>query len=309
MKKRYLFIVVAMAFIAAPAFTETITLQQGPTYSGTSDTHIVSWDGSENQLTRKDDGSNGGSGTAFAGGAPQNAGGHSFIEEGDYTTPHGATPLTADSKCILIKFDVSPVKAVTSAKIGLYYWFSRNGGDAAKEKSGTSQIKHKVNVNRILKDWARGNGGIAGGVDGTDAADNTGGVTWNSTGYEVWQAMGVEGPEDIAPTESVTEYDPAVGGWVWFDVTASAKLWVSDPSKNFGVKIGQEVYDASKFLAPDLKLPNGKMVFRGAPVAVQTDFTSGAYDFVSSSNKDHKDLRPKLVVEGTSSATSWEIFQ
>lgn len=305
MKKGYLFIVVALAFVAVPAFSETITLQQGVNYWGTSDCHIVSWDGSENQLVRAADGSNAGDGSAFAGGAPQNTGGHQFIEEGDYGS---GTPLYNDSKCILIKFDLSGVKAVTSAKIGLYYWYERSTGTDATEKSGTKKDKNTLSVNRILKDWARGNGGIAGGVDGTDQKDNTGGVTWNSTGYEIWQAMGVEGPEDIAPTDSTTIFDPAVGGWVWFDVTACAKYWMANPDKNFGVKIGQEVYPA-KFNDPDLKLPNGKMVYKGAPVTTQTSFVPGAHDFVSSSNTTKKALRPQLVIEGTSSASSWEIFQ
>jgi len=311
MKKGYLFIAVALAFIAAPAYSETITLQQGANYWGTSDCHIFSYDGNQNQMVRKADGSNGGNGTATAttGGYPQNTGGWDYIEEGDYTVPHPTTPLIDDSKCILIKFDLSGVKAVTSAKLGIYYWFERNGGDVTKEKSGTSQIKHTLNVNRLLKDWGMGSGGGNGvGVDGSDQKDNAGSATWNSTGYEFWQAIGAEGPEDIAPTETTTVFDPAVGGWVWFDVTASAKFWVATPNKNFGVKIGQEVYPA-KFNDPDLTLPNGKKVYKGAPVTTQTDFVSGAYDFVSSSNKGKPALRPQLVIEGTSSASSWEIFQ
>lgn len=308
MKKGYLFIAVALAFIAAPAFSETITLQQGVNYWGTSDCHIFSYDGAQNQLVRTADGSNGGNGkgTATTGANPQNTGGWDYIEEGDYGSPY---PLYEDSKCIMIRFDVSALKAVTSAKIGLYYWFERSTGAIATEKSGTKKDKHTLNVNRVLKDWGMGSGGGNGvGVDGSDQKDNTGSVTWNSTGYELWQAMGAEGPEDIAPTESTTVFDPAVGGWVWFDVTASAKLWVADQSKNFGVKIGQEVYPA-KFNDPDLKLPNGRMVYKGAPVTLSTAFYPGAHDFVSSSNKGKPTLRPQLVVEGTSSASSWEIFQ
>ncbi|MDX9754354.1 MAG: hypothetical protein RBU29_10360 [bacterium] len=308
--KNTFFVIALLALVVSPAFTETITLQQGPAYSGTADTHIISWDGNQNQLVRKADGTNGGNGgtTATTGGNPQNAGGWDYIEEGDY----GSTaPLYDDSKCILIKFDVTSVAAVSNAKIGLYYWFERSTGSSATEKSGTKKTAHVLNVNRILKPWARGNGGANGvGVDGTDTPDNTGAVTWNSTGYDLWQAMGAEGPEDIAPTESTTEFDPAVGGWVWFDVTESVKFWVANPGKNFGVKIGQEVYpDPSAFLAPDLTLPNGKKVYSKAPVAQPTGFVPGAHDFVSSSNAGKPELRPQLVVEGTSFTTSWELFQ
>ncbi len=308
MKRGIVLLPFALALLAAPAFTETIELQQGVNnYSGTQDAHIISWDGSENQLIRKDDGSNGGNGTALAGGNPQNAGSHTFIEEGDYGS---GTGLVDDSKCILIQFDLSGISAknVTRAKIGLYYWYERSTGSDATEMSGTKKAINTLYVNRILKKWAQGTSTTGGGVDGDETADNTGEVTWNSTGFELWQAMGAEGPADIAPTESVTLFDPAVGGWTWFDVTQSVRMWLADPASNNGVKIGQEAYPAV-FLEPDLTLADGTVVYRAAPTATPTGFVGGAHDFISSENTGHADLRPKLVLEGASSASDWEIFE
>ncbi len=294
----------ALCIIAAPAFS--IELQQGVNgYEGTADTHIVSWDGNQNQLIRLADGSNGGngSGTATTGGDPQNAGGHNFLEEGDYGDP---APLYEDSKCILIKFDLTNISGnVSSAKIGLYYWYERSTGSDATELSGTKKAAHALYVNRILKDWAEGDTNT--GVDGSDAPDNSGLVSWNSTGYELWQAMGVEGPEDIAPTESTTQFDPAVGGWTWFDVTESVKFWLANPDKNFGVKIGQEEYPVNA-KAPDLTLPDGTVVYSAGPTDTPTGFQAGAHDFVSSENS-MVDLRPKLVIEGASNAIDWELMK
>jgi hypothetical protein len=302
---------VALALIALPAFTQTVELQQGVNgYEGTQDTHIISWDGSENQLVRLADGSNGGNGSTSppAGGNPQNAGGHIFIEEGDYGS--GDFTLYDDSKVILIKFDLTGVTGTaTSAQIGLYYWWERSSGSEGTEGSGTKETPHTLYVNRILKPWAEGD--AAEGVDGTDAPDNSGAVTWNSTGFELWQAMGAEGPEDIAPPESETVFDPAVGGWTWFDVTESVNMWLADPSSNNGVKISQEAYPET-FLDPDLTLPDGTVVYSAGPTDSPTGFAAGAHDFISSENTDHPDLRPKLVMEGvsmSSSAGDWELFR
>jgi hypothetical protein len=306
MKSIKLLFPLALALIAAPAFA--LELQNGVNgYEGTADTHIVSWDGNQNQLVRLADGSNGGNGggTATTGGDPQNPGGHTFLEEGDYGS--GDFTLYDDSKCILIKFDLTGVdaKSVTSAKIGLYYWYERSTGSDATEGSGTKKTPHVLNVNRILKPW--GEGDDTSGVDGADAPDNSGPVTWNSTGSELWQAMGAEGPADIAPTESQTLFDPAVGGWTWFDVTASARKWLADPSTNNGVKIGQELYPVGA-LEPDLTLANGKVVYSGHPTGNPTGFAAGAHDFVSSENS-MTELRPKLVLEGASDAANWELFK
>jgi len=296
----------ALCLIAAPAFSASIELQQGINgYEGTADTHIISYDGNQNQLIRLADGSNGGNdgGTASTGGDPQNIGGHSFIEEGDYGSD---APLYDDSKVILIKFDLNNISGdVSVAKIGLYYWYERSTGSDATELSGTKKTAHPLNVNRILKDWAEGD--TDEGVDGSDAADNSGLVTWNSTGYELWQAIGVEGPEDIAPTESTTQFDPAVGGWIWFDVTESVKFWIENPDKNFGIKIGQEAYPENA-KTPDLTLPDGTVVYSAGPTDTPSGFEAGAHDFVSSEN-DMADLRPKLVIDGASNAIDWELMK
>lgn len=308
MKKSQVLLVAALALVAAPAFSATIELQQGANgYTGTQDCHIVSWDGNQNQLVRLADGKNGGNGgaTATTGGHPQNTGGHVFIEEGDYGTDY---PLYDDSKCILIKFDMTSVpKNFSSAKIGLYYWYERSTGSDATEGSGTKKNPHTLNVFRVLKKWEQGKGGASSGVDGDDAADNSGVVTWNSTGFELWQAMGAEGPADIAPPDSQTYFDPAKTGWVWFDVTPSARIWVADPSKNNGVKISQEMYPyAAK--EPDLTLASGAKVYKGHPTGSPTGFVGGAYNFISSENS-RAALRPKMVVEGASDAGNWELFR
>lgn len=313
MRKVHVAIVAALALVALPAFTQTIELQQGVNgYEGTQDAHIISWDGNQNQLIRKDDGTNGGNGgaTPTTGGNPQNAGSWIFIEEGDYGTSTEPT-LRDDSKVILIQFDLSGIDAggALDAQIGLYYWFERSTGNQNTEKSGTKKTPHNLYVNRILKPWAQGTSTTAGGVDGDDTPDNSGEVTWNSTGFELWQAMGAEGPEDIAPTESVTFFDPAVGGWTWFNVTDSVNLWLADPSTNHGVKISQEMYP-EEFLEPDLVLPDGKVVYRGAPVAQSSGFVGGAHNFISSENTN-AELRPKLVINLgiKSNSDNWELFQ
>ncbi|MGC9328211.1 MAG: hypothetical protein ACP5I1_11295 [Candidatus Hinthialibacter sp.] len=294
----------ALALIALPAFTQTVELQQGVNgYEGTKDAHIISWDGSENQLSRNADGSNPG-----AGGNPQNIGGWIFIEQGDYGSEDFA--LYNDSKVILIEFDLTGVTGTaSSAQLGLYYWYERSTGDQAVEGSGTKKTPHTLYVNRILKPWGEGTG--SGNADGADTPDNSGAVTWNSTGFELWQAIGAEGPEDIAPPESEIVFDPAVGGWTWFDVTESVNIWLADPSSNNGVKISQEAYPET-FLEPDLTLPDGTVVYSAGPTDSPTGFAAGAHNFVSSENNDHPDLRPILVMEGvsmSSSAVNWELFR
>lgn len=312
------FLAGVLALSASPAFAEILTFQEGVGgYAGTQDTHIISWDGNQNQLTRLDDGSNGGNGgaTATTGGHPQNAGGHIYIEQGDYGT---TKPLLDDSKAILIKFDLAGITGtVNSARIGLHYWYERSTGNVATQGSGTKLDPNTLYVNRVLKRWEEGNGGATSGVDGDDAADNSGVVTWNSTGFELWQAMGAEGPEDIAPPEDVVVFDPIEVffqegddyGWVWFDVTESAAIWVADPSQNNGVKISQEPYPTT-FLTPDLTLPNGTVVYRGSPTATPGDFEPGAHNYVSSENT-MVDLRPKLVLDINRSSTdigSWSLY-
>lgn len=302
----------AMVLAASPAFSVIVTLQQGVDgYAGTQDAHIISWDGNQNQLVRTATGGNGGNGSATAttGGNPQNAGGHIFIEEGDF----GSTfPLFDDSKCIVIQFNTSQLSGtVTSAQIALYYWYERSTGNANTELSGTKLNPHTLNVTRILKPWAEGNGGATSGVDGDDAPDNSGVVTWNSTGFELWQAIGAEGPEDIAPTESSIEFDPFNGGWTFFDVTASVKHWLANPGENHGVKISQEVYPIS-FKTPDLTLPNGMAVYKGHP-ADPSPFEPGAHNFISSENNNSPDLRPQLIIDGTisigTSVMDWQLME
>lgn len=286
--------------VAIAGSAEVITFQDGvsptPDYAGTADAHIISWDGGQNQLARPPVDT------------PQNAGAHCYIEEGDYNETGG----TDDSKIILIKFDVSSISAdragdVASAKIGLYYRYERAtaGGDGcggsnsapsndATVMAGRSNA-HYLQAQKILKNWGEGVGGgyAEGGVDGHDAADDAGEVTWNSTGFELWEAIGAEGPSDVAMPESSTWFDPVPFTWVWFDVTRMTGDWVGNPETNFGVKISQETDNI--------------------PENPAHMYVGGAYDFVASENDiDPIETRPKLVVElleSSSAGDDWALYR
>ncbi len=264
---------------------DVITLQEGVDgYEGTKDAHIISWDGSQNQLGRLDDGSNAGNGTETPppGGDPQNAGAHEFIEEGDFG---GGTD---DSKVILIEFDTSGVDAssasrLLSAQIGLYYSHERSAGgngEGPTNPAAGDNNPHLISAQMVLKSWDEGDGGdvdAGSNVDGVDTPDNSGAVTWNSTGSELWEAIGAEGPSDVGPVISTTFFDASIPGhWVWVDVTDAARKWIADPSTNNGVKISQETDN----------IPEN-------PPSVYVD---GAYNFVSSDN-EQVNLRPILQLE------------
>ncbi len=314
MKWNWGIVIFVLVGMASPAFAQTIELQQGVNgYEGTADAHIISWDRNQNMLIRNDDGSNGGNNDGPSESPDSvNTGEHIFVEEGDFGSDD--FNLFDDSKAILIKFDLDGISGTaTSAQIGLYYWYERSTGDIEVEGSGDKQTPHDLNVNRILKRWAEGTDPDSNDVNGTDPGtpDNSGAVTWNSTGFEFWQAMGAEGPGDIAPTESVTNFDPAVGEWTWFDVTESVNIWLADPSTNHGVKIGQEEFPENP-LEPDITLPDGTMIYSGHPDGDPTGFAAGAHNFVSSENNDMTELRPKLVIEGASAASHtalWSLYQ
>ncbi len=298
-KLQYLLLLVLAA--SPVLYADVITFQDGVSpsagYAGTQDGHIISWDDGDlsgtgqGQLLRNADGSNAGAdGTRDAEENPQNMGNLDLMEEGD--NGGGAN----DSKVLLIQFDIGAIPAsragdVKSAKIGLYFDQLRSGND---------NPRHSVYVNPVLKKWAEGVG--AGpdlpddnNYDGTDTPDNSGGVTWNSTGFEFWQAMGAEGPADVGPTESTTQLNPGdVGQFIWFDVTASAKAWIADPGSNNGVKISQEVFPDA-FLAPDLDV-GGTMLYSAAPVENPTVFPNARFVFRTSENAEAS-TRPKLVVD------------
>ncbi len=323
MKKIYCIFAGALILMAIPAFSEVITFQDGvsptPDYAGTGDTHIISWDDGDlsgtgqGQLYRNPDGTNAGNSPPPNDHVenPQNMGGFHLMEEGD----NGGG--SSDSKVLLVQFlnlddHIPPASAgdVRNAQIGLYF-------DSFRE--GNENPSHTLYVNRILKRWAEGDGADPelypddNNYDGTDTPDNSGAVTWNSTGFELWQAMGAEGPEDIAPPESELFFDVDAiqpGDWVWFDVTESAQIWIADPEQNHGVKIGQEVYP-EEFLEPDLELPNGRMVYSSAPVENPTEFPDGRYVFRTSEHEE-TETHPQLVIELgglSSSAGEWSIYK
>ncbi len=324
MTRKQLALIAVFSLISLPAMGETFVFQDGvsptPDYAGTQDTHIISWDDGDmptgnsdgqSELYRHEDGTNAGQNPPPNNYLenPQNMGGYNLMEEGD----NGGG--TNDSKVLLVQFDLgnaipaARAGEVSSAQIGLYF---------DQYRADNTNPSHTLYVNRILKKWAQGDGADANlhpgdnDYDGTDTPDNSGAVTWNSTGFELWQAMGAEGPEDIAPTESEFFFDKDVvkaGTWLWFDVKQSAKIWIADPAQNNGVKISQEVYP-TEFLEPDLTLPNGKKVYSSSPVTTPTTFVNGRYVFRTSEHAEAA-TRPQLVIElgGASSAGNWSIYK
>ncbi|HQH74180.1 MAG TPA: DNRLRE domain-containing protein [bacterium] len=272
----------ALFLVPGPSgFTETLMFQDGvaPTqdYAGSADVHIISFDGSGNQTSRP------------PAQTPQNTGMHTFIEEGDYgDAPSAANPdLSLDSKVILIRFDISTIPVaraneVMKAEVGLYFVFERvkGGGDPA----AGLRNPHNLNTQKILKNWAEGFGT---GVDGIDAEDNTEQVTWNSTGYELWEAIGAEGPTDVGPVESSTLFDPVPGTWIWFDVTQMCREWIAGPSANFGVKISQETDND--------------------PTNAPTVYVVGCYDFASRENDEYTE-HPQLRIEMGTPVTEWDLM-
>ncbi len=271
----------ALILVSGAGAIEVIEFQQGvsPTadYAGTADAHIISWDGTENQLDRP------------PADTPQNTGGHDFIEEGDYNIEGGSD----DSKVILIKFDISSIDAsaanrMKNAEVGLYFAFERREG--SDDPSAGLSNPHFLSTQRILKNWAEGDGGADSGVDGDDAPDNSGVVTWNSTGSELWEAIGAEGPTDVGPVESRTWFDPVPGTWLWLDVSQMAKSWIANPDANNGVKISQETDND--------------------PTDDPAVYVGGAYNFASSENAQADDrpvLRVSLYEESTV-GSEWSIY-
>jgi len=267
---------------------EVITFQDGvsPTtsYFGTADVHIISFDGSGNQTSRP------------PANPPQNTGAHIYIEEGDYgDAPSAANPdLSLDSKVILIRFDLASIpaarsKEVIKAQVGLYFAYERvKGGSGQGPSDASAGLKnpHNLNTQKVLKKWAEGDGA---GVDGVDAEDNTEQVTWNSTGYELWEAIGAEGPTDVGPVETSTYFDPVPDTWIWLDVTKMAQDWIASPAANFGVKISQETDND--------------------PTNAPTIYVVGCYDFVSRENPEI-DQHPELSIELgiPSSVGNWDLY-
>jgi hypothetical protein len=297
MKKGLVLAVLAMG-LAIGASAEVITFQDGvsptPDYAGTADAHIISWDGSQNQTGRNADGTSD-PGTA-GGGNPQNTGAHEWIEEGDF----GGGNL--DSKCIVIKFDVSSIPqaaVVGSAKVGLYYVYERNAGGGADGPGDVSKgwvHPHYLYAAKILKPWIEGDGGGAanGNVDGADTPDGVA-VTWNHTGVELWEAIGAEGPSDTEMPESAIWFKPDPGMWIWFPVTNMCQDWVADPASNNGLKISQEPNN----IAGDGTDGLGAMM------------PQGAHNFASRNNPDAAQ-RPKLVVEilaASGAGGDWTLYK
>lgn len=321
MMRRVCVLAVLAMGVAIAGSAEVITFQDGvsptPDYAGTADAHIISWDGSANQVGRNPDGTSDDQGKG--GGNPQNTGAHCYIEEGDY----GANGGQLDSKIILIRFDISsipPARAndVGSAKIGLFYRYERNtsgadgcgGGNSAPGSDravmrGRSNA-HYLQVQRVLKPWIEGTGGghAAGGVDGEDTADGVA-VTWNHTGIELWEAIGAEGPTDVSPPISSTWFKPTPFTWVWFDVTPLARDWIGNPDGNYGVKISQET-DNDPTTQADLPADTWDPTLGAL-------YVGGAYNFVSSDNDiDPIETRPKLVIElleSSSAGDDWTLYR
>ncbi|RJP29989.1 MAG: DNRLRE domain-containing protein [Candidatus Omnitrophota bacterium] len=289
MMKKLSFVVGLALVFACGASAEVITFQQGvsPTasYAGTADAHIISWDGGQNQLSRPPVDT------------PQNTGGHVYIEQGDYGTTY---PLYNDSKVILIKFDVSSIPAaraarVKNAKLGLFFVYERQAGGSGSGPTNPAagqKNPHFLSTQKILKPWDEGNGGATSGVDGDNAPDNSGAVTWNSTGRELWEAIGAEGPTDVGPVESRTWFDPSkLNAWLWLDITQMAKEWIASPASNNGMKVSQETDN----IATNDPSP----------------YVGGAYNFASRNNATAAN-RPQLVIDlfaDSGVSSEWSIYQ
>lgn len=322
--------------VASPSMVlaqEIFTFQDGvspsPAYEGTQDAHIISWDngdgesgeGGQSILYRSTDpefpdelGQTRGANPAgpddgnFHFDNAQNMGATTEMEEGDNDAGGG----TNDSKSILVQFKdleqtipTSRAGEITSARIGLTF---------SRLREGDAGDPHPLYVTRVLKQWEQGDGDAF--PDGVDTPDNSGAVTWNSTGFELWQALGAEGPEDVAPPESESFIDLTVINTldiVWFDVTESAKIWIADPSQNNGVKLSQNEYPdgtTRQFLEPDLALPDGTMIYSSDPVADPTHFVDARIVFFTSEH-DFPDERPILEVTLNGQVTTvpeWSLY-
>lgn len=125
-------------------------------------------------------------------------------------TPGGA--LREHGTRSLIKFDLSSLmmmaSKVQSATLNL---FSLNALRAFENP--TPDLPVTTDLRRVTEDWD----------------EQT--VTWDSR-------------PDVAADPAASVVQTGVGTWVTFDVTDLVKLWLDDPSSNFGVQISQrEVVD------------------------------------------------------------------
>lgn len=120
-------------------------------------------------------------------------------------TPNG--PLREHGTRSLIKFDLTSVmlmaSQVKSATINL---FSLNALRAFENP--TDALPVTTDLHQVTEDW------------------NEQTVTWDTR-------------PAIAATPDASVAQTGVGQWVTFDVTDLVKLWLSDPSSNYGVQISQ----------------------------------------------------------------------
>lgn len=230
--------------IANPGY---LVYQEGllptPAYDGTADSQIITY--------LKD----------------ANMGGHDHFEEGDWNGGNG------DHKEGLIKFELGEIpgdKPVTSATLGLYFDFSRDG----------AYNDHVGYVRQVLKEWNQGTGY---GPDGPAALP--GEVTWNSARHneELWQVGGAYGTDDIlAPSSEVqATYGANAATWVTWGgdgLTAMVQDWLDAVWPNYGMKITQ--------------CPNNDPLY---------NYVDGAYNFCSSEYGDPT-LRPVLILAVENSA-------
>jgi hypothetical protein len=129
-------------------------------------------------------------------------------------TPNG--PLREHGTRSLIKFDLSSVmllaSQVKSATINL---FSLNALRAFENP--TPALPATTDLRQVTEDWD----------------EQT--VTWDSR-------------PAVAATPDASVVQTGVGQWVTFDVTDLVKLWLTDPSSNYGVHISQR--DVVDFAVP-----------------------------------------------------------
>jgi hypothetical protein len=216
----------------------------------------------------------------------RNQGEYELIEEGDWAGGFD------DNKLILLRFDllgyVHPTAIVEDAALRLYYVRQRRTSGRYDE----NWVDHYSYAHMINRDWGEGTGDA---VDGPQAA--FGECSWNSafTGIRPWRVPGCRGSDDILSPQQFevrsTEMYGSVGGvWVEYELTDFVQHWVTNYTRNFGMKISQDDMGTST-----------------------SGYVRGAYDFASSEYDIDPTQRPILTVrfqiDPATLARNWSLYR
>lgn len=132
-------------------------------------------------------------------------------------TPSG--PLRQHGTRSLIKFDLASVMLMASqVKSATLNLFSLNALRAFENP--TADLPVTTDLRQVTEDW------------------NEQTVTWDNR-------------PAVAATPEASVEQTGVGQWVTFDVTDLVKLWLTDPSSNYGVQISQR--DVVDFAVPNAR--------------------------------------------------------